>query len=55
MRFLVLLFLVAACSTDKSAKQEFNETADQVDAGTRRIIKEAKETGSKLLKKVEEE
>lgn len=55
MRFLAILFLVAACSSNKSAKQEFNETADQVDAGTRRIIKEAKDTGTKLLKKMDEE
>lgn len=49
---ILALLLIVSCTSNKSVKQEFNDTADQVDSGVRRIIEEAKDTGGKVIKKI---
>ena len=45
MKFLVLMFMISGLSfavTKEEAKKNVNETADQVDSGTRKAIKEVR-------------
>jgi hypothetical protein len=53
-RLLILALFCLSCASNKTAKEEFNETANQVDNGVRRVIKEVKETAGKAVKKLED-
>lgn len=46
------LFLGVSCSSNKTVKQEFSETAQQVDQGVRKAIEEVKQTSSKAYEKL---
>lgn len=55
IKVLVLAIFCLSCTSNKTAKQEFNDTADQVDNGVRNIIKEVKKTATGAAKKMSED